>query len=151
MPSMDAPLGLGVGVALSTAAGLRVFVPLLHTSLAARTGWLTLTPGMAWIGSDTAVIAFAMALVLHARSAQGALPEGVDVVVVGLGRGDEIPLSGAPHDGASGCPPQLQSPSRRAPSRARWRRGLESDRFLRRPSQNDIDAPTAADVAPGPR
>jgi hypothetical protein len=62
---MDSLLGLGVGLALSTAAGLRVFVPLLLTCFAARAGWLTLTPGMAWIGSDTALIAFATATVLE--------------------------------------------------------------------------------------
>ncbi len=33
MPSMDSLLGLAVGLALSTAAGLRVFVPLLLTVL----------------------------------------------------------------------------------------------------------------------
>jgi hypothetical protein len=65
MPPMDSLLGLAVGLALSTAAGLRVFVPLLLTSLAARAGWLTLTPGMAWIGADTALIAFATATVLE--------------------------------------------------------------------------------------
>jgi Domain of unknown function (DUF4126) len=65
MPPMDSLLGIAVGLALSTAAGLRVFVPLLLTSLAARAGWLTLTPGMAWIGADTALIAFATATVLE--------------------------------------------------------------------------------------
>jgi Domain of unknown function (DUF4126) len=65
MPPIDSLLGLAVGLALSTAAGLRVFVPLLLTSLAARAGWLTLTPGMAWIGADTALIAFATATVLE--------------------------------------------------------------------------------------
>jgi hypothetical protein len=65
MPPMDSLLGLAVGLALSTAAGLRVFVPLLLTSLAARAGWLTLTPGMAWIAADTALIAFATATVLE--------------------------------------------------------------------------------------
>ncbi len=62
---MDSLLGLAAGLALSTAAGLRVFVPLLLTSLAARAGWLTLTPGMAWIGSDVALVAFATATVLE--------------------------------------------------------------------------------------
>ena len=65
MPSTDALLGLAVGLALSTAAGLRVFVPLLLTSLAARAGWVTLTPGMAWLGSDPALIGFATATVLE--------------------------------------------------------------------------------------
>jgi Domain of unknown function (DUF4126) len=58
-------LGLAVGIALSAAAGLRVFVPLLFTSLAARAGWITLTPSMDWIGSDTAMVAFATATVLE--------------------------------------------------------------------------------------
>ena len=45
---MDSLLGLAVGLALSTAADLRVFVPLLLTRLAVRSGELTLTP--AWPG-----------------------------------------------------------------------------------------------------
>jgi hypothetical protein len=58
-------LGIPVGLALSTAAGLRVFVPLLLTGLAARLGYLTLTPSMRWIGSDAALVAFATATVLE--------------------------------------------------------------------------------------
>jgi len=58
-------LGVPVGLALSTAAGLRIFVPLLVTSIAARSGYITLTPGMTWIGSDAALVAFATALVVE--------------------------------------------------------------------------------------
>jgi len=58
-------LGIPVGLALSTAAGLRIFVPLLATSVAARSGYITLTPGMTWIGSDSALVAFATALVVE--------------------------------------------------------------------------------------
>jgi Domain of unknown function (DUF4126) len=58
-------LGVPVGLALSTAAGLRIFVPLLVTSVAARSGYITLTPGMTWIGSDAALVAFATALVVE--------------------------------------------------------------------------------------
>jgi hypothetical protein len=58
-------LGIPVGLALSTAAGLRVFVPLLLTGLAARLGYLTLTPSMSWIGSDAGLVAFATATVLE--------------------------------------------------------------------------------------
>jgi hypothetical protein len=58
-------LGIPVGLALSTAAGLRVFVPLLLTGLAARLGYLRLTPGMTWIGSDEALLAFATATILE--------------------------------------------------------------------------------------
>ena len=62
---MEPLLGIPLGLALSTAAGLRVFVPLLLTGLAARLGYLTLTPSMTWIGSDAALLAFATATVLE--------------------------------------------------------------------------------------
>ena len=62
---MDPLLGIPVGLALSTAAGLRVFIPLLVTSLAARSGYLALTPGMSWIASDAALVAFATAAIVE--------------------------------------------------------------------------------------
>jgi Domain of unknown function (DUF4126) len=62
---VDPLLGIPVGLALSTSAGLRVFIPLLITSLAARSGYLTLTPGMGWIASDAALVAFATAAVVE--------------------------------------------------------------------------------------
>ena len=58
---MELLLGISAGLALSTAAGLRVFIPLLITSAAARLGFLALTPGMSWLGSEAALIAFATA------------------------------------------------------------------------------------------
>lgn len=61
----DALVGVAIGLALSTAAGLRVFIPLLLTSLAGRAELVTLTPGMSWIGSDMALVAFATAAVLE--------------------------------------------------------------------------------------
>jgi len=81
--SVDSLLGIPAGLALSTAAGLRVFVPLLLTSAAARFGYITLAPGMTWIGSDAALVAFATATVLDARRASavtlalGATPQQV--------------------------------------------------------------------------
>ena len=51
MTTMHLLFGIPVGLALSAAAGLRVFVPLLLTGVAAPLGSLTLTPEMAWIGS----------------------------------------------------------------------------------------------------
>jgi hypothetical protein len=57
--------GIPVGLGLSAAAGLRVFIPLLLTGVAARLGILPLTPGMAWIASDVALVAFATATVLE--------------------------------------------------------------------------------------
>ena len=65
MQTVEPLLGIPVGLALSTAAGLRVFVPLLLTGLAARLGYLTLTPSMTWIGSNAALVAFATATVLE--------------------------------------------------------------------------------------
>ncbi len=62
---MDPLLGIPVGLALSTAAGLRVFIPLLLTSLAARLGYLSLAPGMSWIASDAALVAFATAAIVE--------------------------------------------------------------------------------------
>ena len=58
-------VGIAAGLALSTAAGLRVFVPLLLTGLAARLGYLKLVPGMAWLESDMALVAFATATILE--------------------------------------------------------------------------------------
>jgi hypothetical protein len=65
MAAVNPLFGIPVGLALSAAAGFRVFVPLLITGVAARLGALTLAPGMAWIGSDVALVAFAAATVLE--------------------------------------------------------------------------------------
>jgi hypothetical protein len=62
---MEPLLGIPVGLALSTATGLRIFVPLLLTGLAGRLGYVPLTPGMSWIASDTALVAFATATLLE--------------------------------------------------------------------------------------
>ena len=65
---MDALIAVFVGLALSAAAGFRVFVPLLLTGLAARLGHLELTSDMAWLGSDAALVALATATVLEASA-----------------------------------------------------------------------------------
>lgn len=62
---MEFVLSLMVGMALSAACGFRIFIPLLVTSVAANAGHLTLAPGFDWIGSDAALIAFAVATVLE--------------------------------------------------------------------------------------
>jgi len=62
---VDPLLGIPVGLALSTAAGLRVFIPLLITSLGARAGYLALTPSMSWIASDAALVAFVTAAIVE--------------------------------------------------------------------------------------
>jgi hypothetical protein len=58
-------VSIGVGLALAAAAGLRVFVPLLALSLAARSGWIELSPAFNWIGTTPATIALGTATVLE--------------------------------------------------------------------------------------
>ena len=58
-------LGIGVGLALAAAAGFRVFVPLLVLSLAARGGWIELSPSFAWLASTSASVSLATAMVLE--------------------------------------------------------------------------------------
>ena len=54
-------LSLCVGVGLAAACGFRVFVPLLITSLGVKTGHLEVIQSFAWLGSDAALAAFAVA------------------------------------------------------------------------------------------
>lgn len=62
---METALSICIGIGLSAACGFRVFIPLLIVSLAARSGHLTLAQGFAWIGSDYALLTFAVATVLE--------------------------------------------------------------------------------------
>ena len=62
---MDLLIATLAGLALSAAAGFRVFVPLLLVGVAGRLGYLQLTPDMAWLGSDAALVALATATVLE--------------------------------------------------------------------------------------
>lgn len=62
---MDTLLSVCIGIGLSAACGFRVFLPLLGLGLAARGGYLDLTPGFAWVAGDGALIALAVATVLE--------------------------------------------------------------------------------------
>jgi hypothetical protein len=62
---MEMFVSLLIGIGLSAACGLRVFVPLLLLGITSRTGYLTLAGGFEWISSDAALIAFAIATVLE--------------------------------------------------------------------------------------
>jgi hypothetical protein len=62
---METFLSLCIGIGLSAACGFRVFVPLLAISIAAHAGHLTLAKDFLWLGSDTALIAFAIATALE--------------------------------------------------------------------------------------
>lgn len=54
-----------VGIGLSAACGFRVFVPLLGASIAAHGGYLELSPEFAWLGSQPALLALALATILE--------------------------------------------------------------------------------------
>ena len=58
---LDTLISLLLGVSLSAACGFRVFVPLLVVSTAAIVGHLDLPANVAWVGTDHALIAFAVA------------------------------------------------------------------------------------------
>lgn len=62
---MNEVLSVALGIGLAAACGFRVFVPLLFVSLAAKAGKLTLIPSFQWMGTDTAMIAFAIATALE--------------------------------------------------------------------------------------
>ena len=62
---MDLFLSLCVGIGLSAACGFRIFVPLLVMSIAAKAGRLDFVPAFDWMGSDVALITFAVATCLE--------------------------------------------------------------------------------------
>jgi hypothetical protein len=54
-----------LGIGLSAATGLRIFVPFLVASIAALTGYLPLSPSFEWIGTYTALILFGVATIFE--------------------------------------------------------------------------------------
>lgn len=58
---MEILFSILLGIGLSSAAGFRVFVPLLIAGLATRFEYLEVTGGFAWLGSNTALLVFAIA------------------------------------------------------------------------------------------
>lgn len=62
---MDILLEIAVGLGLSAAAGFRILIPFLVMGIAANAGHLTLAPEMAWISSQPALIALAVAALLE--------------------------------------------------------------------------------------
>ncbi len=63
---MDVALGICLGLGLSAACGFRVFVPMFVLSLAAKSDFVGLADGFAWMGSWGAVTAFGTATLLEA-------------------------------------------------------------------------------------
>lgn len=62
---MDLTLAIAMGVGLAAAAGFRVFLPMLVLSIAAYSGHLTLSSGLAWLGTPAAVVMLSVAAVLE--------------------------------------------------------------------------------------
>ena len=62
---METVIAFMVGVGLSAACGFRIFVPLLGMSIASMVGHVALSPGLEWIGSWPALVAFATATILE--------------------------------------------------------------------------------------
>jgi Domain of unknown function (DUF4126) len=63
--TVEALLSIGVGLALAAAAGFRVFVPLLAVSLAARAGWIELSPSFNWLETTPASVALSTATIME--------------------------------------------------------------------------------------
>jgi hypothetical protein len=61
----ESVVAVGMGIALAAAVGLRIFVPFLVMSIAAKTGHLPLAPGFEWIGGTPALLLFAVATVVE--------------------------------------------------------------------------------------
>lgn len=64
MDSGDTFWAILTGLGLSAACGFRVFIPPLIVSIAAQTGNLELTEGLAWLGEWPALIALSIAAVV---------------------------------------------------------------------------------------
>jgi hypothetical protein len=58
-------MALGVGLGLAAACGFRVFGPLLAAAIAARSGYLPLTPGFDWLATTPAIVALGTAALLE--------------------------------------------------------------------------------------
>ncbi len=61
----DLLLSVALGLGLAAACGFRVFLPFLVMGMAARTGYLAVSPGFEWVGTTPALIAFGVATVLE--------------------------------------------------------------------------------------
>jgi hypothetical protein len=58
---MESLLAIMVGVGLAASTGFRVFVPLLVVSVAANAGHIEVAKNLDWLGTWTAIVAFAVA------------------------------------------------------------------------------------------
>ncbi|HOC01422.1 MAG TPA: DUF4126 domain-containing protein [Verrucomicrobiota bacterium] len=61
MTTLDTMMGLCLGIGLSAACGLRVFLPLLSLSVASHLGWIPLAASFQWVASPPAMVALIVA------------------------------------------------------------------------------------------
>ncbi|NLT51929.1 MAG: DUF4126 domain-containing protein [Ignavibacteria bacterium] len=54
-----------MGIGLSASSGFRIFIPFLLISIAALTGYLSLSDSFSWIGTYPALITFSVAVILE--------------------------------------------------------------------------------------
>ncbi len=62
---MESTIAVMVGISLAASCGFRIFVPMLVTSIATYSGYLQVADGFEWIGSQTAIVAFAVATIVE--------------------------------------------------------------------------------------
>ena len=62
---MDSVVAILVGLGLAASCGFRVFVPLLAASVAANSGYLNPSDGFDWLGTKSALLAFAVAAAME--------------------------------------------------------------------------------------
>jgi hypothetical protein len=65
MPGVELALAVAMGVGLAAAVGFRVFLPMLVLSIGAYSGHLTLTSGLAWLGTPAAFLMLSVAAALE--------------------------------------------------------------------------------------
>lgn len=90
---MESLIGVLVGIGLSAASGLRVFIPLLGMSAAGHYGLIPLNESFAWLASWQAMLAFGVASLLEVGAYYVPwLDHALDVVLVRAAVG--IPTGG---------------------------------------------------------
>jgi len=65
MGGLDLAVAVAMGVGLAAAVGFRVFLPMLLVSIGAYTGHLTLTSGLAWLGTSAALVMLSVAAAIE--------------------------------------------------------------------------------------
>jgi hypothetical protein len=56
---------IALGIGLGACCGFRVFIPLLIAAIAAQNQWVVLAPDMHWLGSEAAIVIFAIGAVVE--------------------------------------------------------------------------------------